>query len=91
MRVIAQGQGPTPLLGADFVPVEVDGRAPTVLVTGPFSTARPTRADLLSRWRWLTGRAGHASDPAFSRYVGVTLDATVNHTPFLAKPRMQQA
>jgi len=70
-----------------FVPVEVDGRPPTVLVTGPFSTVRPTRADLLSRWRWLTGRAGHASDPAFSRYVAITLDTLLLEGEQLARFR----
>src|SRR3954469_12489015 len=40
-----------------------------VLIAGPFATEKPTSGDVLSRWRWLTGGHGHASDPEFTRYV----------------------
>jgi AraC-like DNA-binding protein len=42
-------------------------------VTGPFQTARVTSADLLERWRALTGAQGRMSDPEFARYVETTL------------------
>jgi AraC-like DNA-binding protein len=44
-----------------------------VLITGPFSRARPTSADVLTRWRSITGRQGHPSDAQFARYLSMTL------------------
>jgi hypothetical protein len=54
-----------------YVPVMPGGD--TVLVTGPFSVARPTSSDLQARWRWLTGTHARAADPEFGRYVAMTL------------------
>jgi AraC-like DNA-binding protein len=56
-----------------FVPIFVKGKVEAILVTGPFTTARPTSTDLLERWRWLTGRQGHPADPEFSYYVTLSL------------------
>jgi len=44
-----------------------------VLITGPFARTRPTSADVLTRWRWITGRQGHPSDAEFAHYLSVTL------------------
>jgi AraC-like DNA-binding protein len=60
-----------------FVPILARGRAQGILVTGPFATARPASADVLSRWRWLTGRQGHPSDPEFGAYLSATLRTLV--------------
>ena len=56
-----------------FVPIIAKDKVEAILVTGPFSTARPTSTDLLERWRWLTGRQGHPADPEFAYYVSMTL------------------
>src|SRR5262245_58121641 len=45
-----------------FVPVGV-GRVEAVLISGPLATERPTSTAVIDRWRWLTGRHGHPSDP----------------------------
>jgi AraC-like DNA-binding protein len=58
-----------------FVPIDAHGHVHAVLVTGPFLTERPTGTDILERWRWITGRQGHPSDPEFAHYVAKTLDA----------------
>jgi AraC-like DNA-binding protein len=63
-----------------FVPVRVDAQTVAVLVTGPFALARPTSADILERWRWLSDRHGHPSDPEFSSYLSASL-ATLVLTP----------
>jgi AraC-like DNA-binding protein len=60
-----------------FVPILARGRAQGVLVTGPFATARPTGTDVLERWRWLTGRQGHPSDPEFGAYLSAALRTLV--------------
>jgi len=60
-----------------FVPVIAGGRVVAVLVVGPFLVARPTSSDVLSRWRVLTGRQGHPSDPQFAAYLGATLATLV--------------
>src|SRR5262249_48149584 len=44
-----------------------------VVVSGPVATSVPTTADVLERWRSLTGRQGHPSDPEFSHFVSITL------------------
>jgi AraC-like DNA-binding protein len=59
-----------------FVPLATGEDMGAVLVTGPFATRRPTSADVLERWKWLTGHQGHPSDPEFARYLSLTL-ATV--------------
>jgi AraC-like DNA-binding protein len=56
-----------------FVPIFVKGKVEAILVTGPFTTARPTSTDFLERWRWLTGRQGHPADPEFAYYVTLSL------------------
>jgi len=56
-----------------FVPVLAGRTVRGMLVAGPFATSRPTSAEILSRWRQLTGAGGRLSDPAFFRYVAGTL------------------
>jgi AraC-like DNA-binding protein len=60
-----------------FVPVLYDGNVVAVLVVGPFALAQPTSADILSRWRRLTGRQGHPSDSEFTAYLRTTLSTLV--------------
>jgi AraC-like DNA-binding protein len=60
-----------------FVPVLWGAAVGAVLVTGPFSTSRPTAADVLSRWRWLTARQGHLADPEFANFLSMTLATLV--------------
>jgi AraC-like DNA-binding protein len=57
-----------------FVPVGPKGNVEAVLISGPLGRRRPTAADLLERWRALTGREGHLSDPEFSHYVACVLE-----------------
>ncbi len=72
-----------PLLGEHagltdwFVPITSGDRVEGVLVTGPFATAQPTSADVMRRWRGLTGRQGHPADPEFARYLSTTLSTLV--------------
>jgi AraC-like DNA-binding protein len=56
-----------------FVPIGTEHTVHAVLVTGPFSTERPTSRDILERWFAITGRHGHPSDPEFSLYLSMTL------------------
>jgi AraC-like DNA-binding protein len=56
-----------------WVPIAAGTGPEAVLVTGPFATRAPTSGDVLSRWRWLTGRQGHPADPEFSNFLLVTL------------------
>jgi AraC-like DNA-binding protein len=60
-----------------FTPICADGRARAFLVVGPFLTAPAKSAEILERWRWLTGRQGHPNDPEFSRYVELTLSTLI--------------
>ena len=60
-----------------FVPIVVRNKTVAILATGPFADARPTSAEILERWRWLTGRQGHPSDPEFAHYLAVTLSTLV--------------
>ena len=61
-----------------FVPiVTARNRVEGVLVTGPFSVSRATSAEILERWRWLTGRQGQPGDPEFAHYLAVTLATLV--------------
>jgi photosystem II stability/assembly factor-like uncharacterized protein len=53
-----------------FAPIVVRGKLVAVLVAGPFALGRPTSAGVLDRWRRLTGRQGHATDPEFAAYLG---------------------
>ena len=58
------------------------GKTVAILATGPFADARPTSAEILERWRWLTGRQGHPSDPEFAHYLAVTLSTLVLDGPY---------
>jgi AraC-like DNA-binding protein len=60
-----------------FVPVTVGGKLRGILATGPFATTRPASATILERWRRLTGRQGHPSDPEFAYYVSINLSTLV--------------
>jgi AraC-like DNA-binding protein len=60
-----------------FVPIVCEGRVVGVLVVGPYATAHATATDVLGRWRVLTGRQGHPSDPAFADYLSLTLGTLV--------------
>jgi AraC-like DNA-binding protein len=79
-----------PLLGRHagfsdfFVPVGAVESAFGTLVAGPFATARPTSADVLARWRALSGGHGHLGDPAFADYVSSTLSTLTLDAAMLA-------
>jgi AraC-like DNA-binding protein len=60
-----------------FVPVVARGEVLGVLVSGPFATRAPTTADILARWKWLTGRVGHPADPEFAWYLREALTMVV--------------
>jgi AraC-like DNA-binding protein len=60
-----------------FAPIFLRGKVVAILVAGPFARGRPTSAAVFERWRWLTGRQGHPSDPEFARYVSATLSTLV--------------
>jgi AraC-like DNA-binding protein len=64
-----------------FVPV--GPRGDTVLVTGPFSTRRPTSAEVQQRWRWLTRTHAHAGDPELGHYLAMTLGTATFEGPLL--------
>jgi len=51
-----------------------------VIVSGPFATVPLTSTNVLERWRLLTGRQGHPSDPEFSYYLSVALTTLVLDT-----------
>ena len=70
-----------------FVPVLSKKRVEAILVTGPFSTSRATSAEILERWRWLTGRQGHPGDPEFAYYLSITLSTLVLEGPHLVTYR----
>jgi AraC-like DNA-binding protein len=63
-----------------FAPIVRKGKVAAVLVVGPFGAAPPTSADVLASWRWLTGRQGHPTDPAFASYLALTLETLVLDT-----------
>jgi AraC-like DNA-binding protein len=60
-----------------FVPVTRNKQVCAILVAGPFGTAPPTSGEILDRWRGLTARHGHLSDPEFASYVSTTLATVV--------------
>ncbi|HEV8245064.1 MAG TPA: hypothetical protein VGP93_04825, partial [Polyangiaceae bacterium] len=60
-----------------FVPIVAAHEAVAVLVVGPFALARPTSADILERWRALTGLQGHPADPEFASYLSASLATLV--------------
>src|SRR5262249_111447 len=41
------------------------------------ATSRPTSAEILERWRWMTGRHGHPADPQFAHFLTVTLSTLI--------------
>ena len=55
------------------MPIVVRGKVEAFLVVGPFATARPTSAEILERWRELTGQQGHAADLEFAHDVATSL------------------
>jgi AraC-like DNA-binding protein len=63
-----------------FAPIVADDRVLGVLLVGPFGTERPSATDLLARWKALTGRQGHPSDPAFAHFVSMSLSTLVLDT-----------
>jgi AraC-like DNA-binding protein len=60
-----------------FVPVVIDEKVVAVLVAGPFAREKPDGVRILERWRSMTGRQGHLSDPQFSSYLRMTLRTLV--------------
>lgn len=60
-----------------YQPILFGGKVVGVLVAGPFALARPTASDLLERWRWLTGRQAHPSDPEFAAYLQAAFSTLV--------------
>jgi AraC-like DNA-binding protein len=60
-----------------FVPILRGGEALGVLVTGPFSRARPTARDVAERWKKLSGHVADPADPAFGLYLSASLSALV--------------
>jgi AraC-like DNA-binding protein len=60
-----------------FVPIRSEGLVRAVLATGPFMTARPTAAEILERWRGLSGLQGHPADPEFLQYLRLSLSTLV--------------
>jgi AraC-like DNA-binding protein len=64
-----------------FVPLSKGGERGGILVAGPFATSRPTSAEVLSRWRTITGREGRLEDASFSQYVTRTLSTLTLEGP----------
>ncbi len=60
-----------------FVPIVIAGKLEGTLTVGPFMTDRPSPVDILGRWRVLTGRQGHHSDPKFAAYLSLTWSTLV--------------
>jgi AraC-like DNA-binding protein len=56
-----------------FAPIVCKGEVVGTIVVGPFSEGSPSAADILDRWRWLTGGQGHLGDPEFRAYLYATL------------------
>jgi AraC-like DNA-binding protein len=56
-----------------FVPISDGGRVWGILSVGPFARRRPTSAEVVERWRWLSGSSPHPTDRRFSDYVAATL------------------
>jgi AraC-like DNA-binding protein len=60
-----------------FAPIVSHGAMLGLLTTGPIALTRPTSNDVTERWRWLTGRQGHPSDPEFAAFLSTTLSSVV--------------
>jgi hypothetical protein len=56
-----------------FAPIIEQGRVRSLLVAGPFATARPGANDLITRWRFITRTEARVSDPEFAHYLASTL------------------
>jgi AraC-like DNA-binding protein len=68
-----------------FVPIRKARRSIALMVVGPVASRPPTSADVLERWRWLTGRQGHPADPEFASYLAATLSTLVLAGPSLGR------
>jgi AraC-like DNA-binding protein len=66
-----------------FVPLRAKDDVIGLLVTGPFATARPTRADVLQRWHALTGLQGRLTDAVFAHYLQTTLSTLTLEGPLV--------
>jgi len=67
-----------------FVPIQSGRDLHGVLVAGPFATAWPSSADILSRWSDISGSQGRLTDPTFSHYVSTTLETLTLPPPLPA-------
>jgi len=67
-----------------FVPIQSGRDLHGVLVAGPFATAWPSSADILSRWSDISGSQGRLTDPTFSHYVSTTLKTLTLEPPLPA-------
>jgi AraC-like DNA-binding protein len=56
-----------------FAPIVIEGFSTGVLVVGPVAVGRFGAAELENRWRRLTGRRAHPTDPSFAAFVETTL------------------
>ena len=56
-----------------FVPIELGTEADSFLVAGPFARTRPTSVEIADRWHAISNAQADLADPAFSRYLDVTL------------------
>lgn len=60
-----------------FIPIFLGGQVAAFLVVGPFGVSWPGSAEILERWRWLSGHEGHLQDPEFAAYLSSTLSTLV--------------
>ncbi len=67
-----------------FVPIELGTEADSFLVAGPFARTRPTSVEIADRWHAITNTRADLADPAFSRYLAVTLDTATLDGSLLA-------
>jgi AraC-like DNA-binding protein len=64
-----------------FAPVCEGREVKQMLIAGPFLRKPSTAADLVARWRALTGRYAHTTDPEFARYAAQTFATIVLDDP----------
>ena len=67
-----------------FVPIQTEHGLQGVFVAGPFATAWPSSADILSRWSDMSGLQGRLTDPTFSHYLSTTLSTLTLEAPLPA-------
>ncbi|HEV8248297.1 MAG TPA: AraC family transcriptional regulator [Polyangiaceae bacterium] len=60
-----------------YVPILTGGEVVAILVAGPLAKTRPSSAEILERWRALSGSQGHPADPEFSAYMSASLGLLV--------------